>query len=171
MEESRHHSTIRLDAETTVSDFYDNLFVQCLLQHAATAHGQPSRTVPRNSLQRTHDERHKFLDNLCFLCDWRSAGKALVAIGAEGLDNGVVFRLYGQSSHLRQAGPHLEQVLASLISALDLPDERRLVESRAIAANAIVRSREKVSNYYGRLRRVLPEPSTTRDDGYFTKVL
>lgn len=165
MEGDRYHAVLEVDVGTTVKDFYDNLFVQCLLQHAATARERSDRAGTHSGLREIRSPWHKFLDKLCFLCDWRPAGKSVVAIGAQKLNQDVIFRLCGQTSHLQEAVPHLEEVLASLVSALGLSDDDRLSKSAMIAANAIARSEEKICSYHERLCRVLPKPGTPLDDG------
>lgn len=173
MEDDRNHAVLGIDVETTVKDFYDNLLVQCLLQHAATARKRSDSTGTRANLHKLRSPWHAFLDKLCFLCDWRPAGKSVVAIGTEKLDHDVNFRLCGQSSHLQEAGPYLEEVLASLVSALGASDDDRLSKAATIAARAITRSEKKICSYHERLRRVLPKLDMPLCDGslsQFSKV-
>lgn len=120
---------------------------------------------PHTNHYKTRNPRQKFLDKFCFLCYWRSAGKSVVAIGAEKSNHGVVFRLCGQSSHLEEAMPHFEKAVTVMVSALKVSDHDRVVMSATIAANAIARSEEKICRYYERLRKILPEPFTSPEDG------
>jgi len=159
---------ISQDRQTILNDFYDSLFVQCLLQHVEALKEVSGSANPPRKPAIPHNKWHIFLDNLCFLCDWRRAGKTVVSIGAQHTGGGINLRLSTRSGHREPATVHLRRAIASLRQSLELTDSGKRAIVRALALNTIERSEEKIRNYYNRLRSVLREVAESHNSGSST---
>ena len=152
MDHSQENQILNLNAQTTLTDFYDTLFVQCLLQHSSKRRDAPAHTRSLDRPASTESAWHKFLDHLAFLCDWGRAGKTVASVGAQELDGRVVFRLSARRLNRDQAAIHLGRAIASLRASLELRGDGKLATGRAIASHTIECSEDKVHNYHNRLR-------------------
>ena len=131
------------DKQTIVNYFYHSLFVQCLLQRVNALEEASSSANPRKKPAIPHDEWHVFLDNLCFLYDWRCAGQTVLCICAQQMSDGIKLRLSNRPGHRELAIVRLRRAIASLRRSLELTDSGKRVTVRALALNAIQLSEEK----------------------------
>jgi hypothetical protein len=75
---------IAQDLDTVASNLYNSLFLQILLQHASSLHSESAHSAhSADARDDGRSEWHRFLDGLCFLCDFKRAGKSVVSIGVE----------------------------------------------------------------------------------------
>lgn len=140
-------------------DFYDSLFVQCLLQHAQNGERAVPNKEARTVKEGVQSSWHSFLDNLCFLCDVKRAGKTVVSIGAQATDQGITLRLSTRPAHRDFAVIAVRRTIASLKASLQQSQSDKEKTVEALALNAIEWSEEKICNYYGRLQSVLSDVS------------
>lgn len=165
MDHSQENQILNLNAQTTLTDFYDTLFVQCLLQHSSKPRDAPPHTRSLDRPASVESAGHKFLDHLAFLCDWGRAGKTVASVGAQELDGRVVFRLSARRLNRDQAAIHLGRAIASLRASLELRGDEKLATGRAIVSNTIEHSAEKIYNYRNRLCDALKGTDELCGDG------
>ena len=137
----------------TACDLYDSLFIQSFLQHSsgsdvAYVNTQDGRVHTRSLWQ-------QFLDDLCFLCDSKPAGKSVVSIAVEQRRTGIAtFWIATSPSHQWSAQRHLTEVLRLLArcSVKHFDANQTAID---ITRSSVERSRSRIQNYVKMLERIL----------------
>ena len=120
--------------------FYERLVLLSLLSPT-----QGSRRTPRRRAW------HRFLDDLCCLCDTHPGGRTVVSIAAEEGVSCLRFWI-AANNHLKQAYEHLKWVLENL-SKLDASSSQAVeTVERCILERFVNCSRRKIRNYTAWLR-------------------
>jgi hypothetical protein len=140
------------DANIVSSDLYDSLFLQSLLQHASNPQSKDARITHTYSDTRT--EWHRFLDDLCSLCDSQCGGKSVVAIGVEQRSDHNIFWISTTPQYQQDAKIHLIELLA-LLTNFPLEGANSHFAVAEITRRSIRRSKKRVHNYARRLRQLV----------------
>jgi hypothetical protein len=140
------------DANIVSSDLYDSLFLQSLLQHASNPQSKDARITHKYSDTRT--EWHRFLDDLCSLCDSQCGGKSVVAIGVEQRSDHNIFWISTTPQYQQDAKIHLIELLA-LLTNFPLEGANSHFAVAEITRRSIRRSKKRVHNYARRLRQLV----------------
>lgn len=99
----------RLDPyQRLLSRFYEQLF---LLNALGQTRGNHTTSSPELDAARTI--RRRFLQNLCFICDFRKGGSTCTAIGLEELDTGYNFYV-ASNNETEKISAFLQNVLGIL---------------------------------------------------------
>lgn len=141
------------DPSELYDDFYDTLFIQCLLQHASTSqfHSQSLSTPRKTPIIRS--DWHRFLDYLCFLCDWKCGGRGVAALGAEKAAVGTIFWL-ATTTTSPEAQDEIQSHVSDIIGLLNQSIHRTTMKTgliTEIAQLSIARSYTRVRHYRRRL--------------------
>jgi len=129
--------------KTTVDprrSFYEALAVLNLL----------SPTIPLARRTRERTTWQKFLDELCWLCDFEGGGKTVVSIAVESTPDGMVFWMAMNHRIRNRAVTHLKWVLGELANLKNAGDLHET--ERKIFLKSLTISRKRVEDYAKRLR-------------------
>ena len=99
----------------------------------------------------THRQWHSFLDNLCWLCDFRSGGKTVASVGVEDTGRGSRFWLATNSENQSKAGKFLKRIIYELHNLATDPHETMSVIRGRIFKKAIKFAHRRVGDYGGKL--------------------
>lgn len=140
------------DATHVLSDLYDSLFLQSLLQHQQSLQADDAKTV---STQRdTRTDWHRFLDDLCSLCDSQCGGKSVVSIGVEQSSDYNIFWVSTASKYQQDAKAHLAGLI-ELLTEFPLEGANRHFAIAEISRRSVHRSTKRVHNYARRLQQLV----------------
>ncbi|KAK0906836.1 hypothetical protein LTS16_009839 [Friedmanniomyces endolithicus] len=148
------------DVDAVHADLYDGLLIQSLLQHDPTRLPSSVRRNSPNASQDIQSEWHRFLDDLCFLCDSQSGGKSVVALIAEEVRGESVFWVTTEPVHQDVAVDHLNVILHLLQKCIRADEGRMQALIEQIAQISIRRSPQRVHHYGSRLKKVTAERPT-----------
>lgn len=143
---------ITQDLDTVVSDLYDSLFLQSLLQHASRSHSESAHSADARVDERS--EWHRFLDGLCFLCDFERAGKSVVSIGVEQGTGGAIFWITTTELYQENTACHLREILHLLTKHSDEFSSGDLTVAE-VTRHSVERSKNRISDYTKRLERLV----------------
>ncbi|KAK0262343.1 hypothetical protein LTR35_017713 [Friedmanniomyces endolithicus] len=148
------------DVDAVHADLYDGLLIQSLSQHDPTRLPSSVRRDSPNASQDIQFEWHRFLDDLCFLCDSQSGGKSVVALIAEEARGEHVFWVTTELVYQDVAVAHLNVILHLLQKCIRADEGcmRALIEQ--IAQISIRRSPQRVHHYGSRLKNITAERLT-----------
>lgn len=144
--------SIDQDATIVLSDLYDSLFLQSLLQHGSSSQPMDARITHTYSDTRT--DWHRFLDDLCSLCDSQYGGKSVVSIGVEQRSDHNIFWISTTPHYQQDAKAHLLELLA-LLTDFPLEGANSHFAVAEITRRSMWRSRKRVHNYARRLRQLV----------------
>lgn len=105
---------------------------------------------------------HRFLDNLSWLCDYRTGGRTVSSIAVEETPQGPIYWLAANESPDKKVRDHLERILQQLDS-LASSEEASAVEL-AIRRQSIQFSREKVKHYFRQLGKAVDQAKGRMDN-------
>ncbi len=148
------------DVDAVHADLYDGLLIQSLLQHDPTQLPSSVRRNSPNASQDIQSEWHRFLDDLCFLCDSQSGGKSVVALIAEEVRGESVFWVTTEPVYQDVAVDHLNVILHLLQKCIRADEGRMQALIKQIAQKSITRSPQRVHHYGYRLKNVTAERAT-----------
>ena len=146
--------TRNIDQDATIvsSDLYDSLFLQSLLQHGSFP--QPMDATITQTDSDTRTDWHRFLDDLCSLCDSQCGGKSVVSLGVEQRSDHNIFWISTTPRYQQDARIHLLELFALLID-FPLEGANSHFAVAEITRRSIRRSRKRVHNYARRLRQLV----------------
>ncbi|KAK6381053.1 hypothetical protein LTR81_027632 [Elasticomyces elasticus] len=149
--------------DSVYSDFYDSLFVHSLLQHEATSKPAFPIRKPAQPAFSTHSGWHRFLDDLCFMCDSRTGGKTVVAVLAERRSEETIFWLATPTMMQQSTANHLDGLLRVIRKMLrtDETHVQPLIDD--VIRRSIERSPQRIHHYGGRLTHLIE--SMVQGDG------
>ena len=145
-------TVINQDPDELYADLFDSLFVQCLLQHSSMSASYARRPPKSDNPTAIRSNWHRFMDNLCFLSDWKCGGKGVTALGAQKKALKTVFWLATTTTnpdHQDDILAHLEDIFGLLKQSLDANARVRASIATKIAQLSILHSPQRV-NHYGR---------------------
>lgn len=140
------------DAKTVFSDLYDRLLLQSLLQHGAYLQNEDAK--PTHTYQDVRTDWHRFLDDLCSLCDSQCGGKSVVSIGVEQRSDYNIFWISTAPQFQQDAEVHLVELLKLLIG-FPLGDANSYFAVAEITRRSVLRSKKSVHKYARRLRQLV----------------
>ena len=97
---------------------------------------------------------HRFLDNLSWLCDYRTGGRTVSSIGIEDTPQGPIYWLAANERPNEKVIVHLERILKQLESLKSSQKAPSLLEL-AIRQQSVQFSREKVKHYIRQLGKAV----------------
>ena len=121
-----------------------------------------SPTIPPARRTRERTTWQKFLDELCWLCDFEGGGKTVVSIAVESTPVGMVFWMAMNHRIRNRAVTHLKWVLgelSNLENAWDLHETERKIFLRSLTI-----SRRRFEDYSKRLRSAAQRSSSILDE-------
>ena len=145
---------IAQDLDTVASDLYDSLFLQSLLQHASRSCSGSVHNVDARVDERS--EWHRFLDGLCFLCDFKRAGKSVVSIGVEQGTGAAIFWITTTEFYQESTECHLREILHLLTKHADDCSSGDLIVAE-VTRHSVERSKSRILDYAKRLERLVSE--------------
>lgn len=154
MAEPERPHVIAQDLDTVTSDLYDSLFLQSLLQHASRSHSESAHGADARDDERS--DWHRFLDGLCFLCDFKRAGKSVVSIGVEQGTGGAIFWITTTEFYQKSTECHLREILHLLTKRSDEFSSGDLTVAE-ITRHSVERSKDRILDYTKRLERLVSD--------------
>jgi hypothetical protein len=151
------------DATIVSSDLYDSLFLQSLLQHGSYPQSKDARIT--HTLLDTRTDWHRFLDDLCSLCDSQCGGKSVVSIGVEQRSDHNIFWISTTPQYQQDAKIHLIELLA-LLTNFPLEGANSHFAVAEITRRSIRRSKKRVHNYARRLRQLVNTQLSGKEEFY-----
>jgi hypothetical protein len=145
---------IAQDLDTVTSDLYDSLFLQSLLQHASRSHSESAHSADARVDERS--DWHRFLDGICFLCDFKRAGKSVVSIGVEQGTGGAIFWITTTELYQESTECHLREILHLLTKRSDEFSSGGLTLAE-ITRHSVERSKDRILDYTKRLERLVSD--------------
>jgi hypothetical protein len=145
---------IAQDLDTVASDLYDSLFLQSLLQHASRSYSESAYSADARVDERS--EWHRFLDGLCFLCDFERAGKSVVSIGVEQGTGSAIFWITTTEPYQESTECHLREILHLLTKHSDELSSGDLTVAE-VTRHSVERSKNRILDYTKRLERLVSE--------------
>lgn len=158
---SQDSLTIDQDATAVLSDLYDSLFLQSLLQHRQFLQADDAKPVSTQQDNRT--DWHRFLDDLCSLCDSQCGGKSVVSIGVEQSSGYNILWVSTASKYQQDAKAHLVELI-ELLTAFPLEGANRHFAIAEISRRSVHRSTKRVHNYARRLRQLVSSQQSDKED-------
>jgi hypothetical protein len=138
--------------------FYEPLVLLRILE---PTRGSRKHEMPVESTDESFEKStHKFLDNLSWLCDYRTGGRTVSSIAVEETPQCPIYWLAANESPNKEVRDHLEWILQHLESLASSPPEE--VEL-AIRRQSIRFSREKVKNYVRQLGKAVESAKRSMD--------
>lgn len=134
-----------------LNDFYGALSILNKLDPANSA-----RIVPRSRAW------HRFIDDLCLLCDFHTGGKSVTSIAVEDAHDHLVFWITANGGPKDQAVNHLRWLLSMLSEPSDISMNSKA--DQIIQKSAALCDR-RVANYAKWLRRWLEQAESLCADG------
>jgi hypothetical protein len=155
--------SLNIDQDATVvsSDLYDSLFLQSLLQHGAYPQGKDAKT--RHTHEDTRTNWHRFLDDLCSLCDSQCGGKSVVSIGVEQRSDHNIFWISTAPQYQQDAEAHLVELL-SLLTEFPLEGANSHFAVAEMTRRSVLRSKRRVHNYARKLRQLVCTQLSGREE-------
>jgi hypothetical protein len=140
--------------------FYEPLVLLRILEptRGLRRHEMPSESTD-GSFQ-THF--HNFVDNLSWLCDYRTGGRTVSSIAVEETPQGPIYWLAANESPNKKVKDHLERTLQQLEGLASSPEEASVVEL-AITRQSVQFSREKVKHYVRQLGKAVDSVKGSTD--------
>lgn len=145
---------IAQDLDTVASDLYDSLFLQSLLQHASRSHSESAHSADARVDEQS--DWHRFLDGLCFLCDFKRAGKSVVSIGVEQGTCGAIFWITTTERYQESTECHLREIL-HLLTKRSGESSSGCLTVAEVTRHSVERSKNRISDYAKRLERLVSE--------------
>lgn len=128
--------------------FYEPLV---LLRIVEPTRGSRKHEMPLESTDGSFQIRcHRFLDDLSWLCDYRTGGRTVSSIAVEETPQGPIYWLAANESPRKKVRDHLKRILQQLESLASPAGEASAVEL-AICQQSIQFSRDKVRHYVRQL--------------------
>jgi OTT_1508-like deaminase len=132
--------------------FYEPLVLLRILE---PTRGSRKHEMPLESSDESFKIRcHRFLDNLSWLCDYRTGGRTVSSIALEETPQGPIYWLAANQSPNKKVRDHLERILQQLESLASSPEKASVVQL-AIRRQSIQFSREKVKYYVCQLGKAV----------------
>jgi hypothetical protein len=148
---------IAQDLDTVASNLYNSLFLQILLQHASSLHSESAHSAhSADARDDGRSEWHRFLDGLCFLCDFKRVGKSVVSIGVEQGTGRAIFWITTKELYQESTECHLREILYLLTKRSDGFSSRCLTVAE-VTRHSVERSKNRISDYTKRLERLVSE--------------
>lgn len=141
---------------SSLIDFYGALAILNKLNPVSSA-----RIVPRSRAW------HRFLDDLCLLCDFDTGGKSVTSIAAQDARDYLVFWITANDGPKDRAVEHLRWLLLILSEASDISLDSKT--DQIVQKSAVLCDR-KVKNYARWLRRWLEHAESLCADGSNTGI-
>jgi len=160
-------SSMETDARESYVDilrrFYEAAVTLSILGPVANA--QRTRSDLRMNGKASRPPWHKFLDHLCWLCDYKCGGKTVSSIAVSQADSDTVFNLTTNNQPTARAVDHLNWVLEQLKSLRGISDYEGLEVEHEIFGRSIQLSRKRVQDYAKRLRKHSRKAKSSLDRG------
>jgi hypothetical protein len=132
--------------------FYEPLVLLRILE---PTRGSRKHEMPLESTDGSFQTRfHRFVDDLSWLCDYRTGGRTVSSIAVEDTPQGPIYWLAANESPDKKVKDHLERILQQLESLASSPEEASVVEL-AITRQSVPFSREKVKHYVRQLGKAV----------------
>ncbi|KAK0888238.1 hypothetical protein LTR02_016500 [Friedmanniomyces endolithicus] len=157
MGEQSPSAVFHQDVDAVHADLYDGLFVHSLLQHETNQQASSANYPSPNTSQDVRSTWHRFLDDLCFMCDSRCGGKSVVALITEQVQGETIFWLTTDPVYQDSAANHLDAILRLLKESIHAHQDCVRLAIEQIAQQSVERSPQRVHHYGSRLRRIVQE--------------
>ena len=147
-----------------IQDFDECVILLSMLGPSLSLQSQLSATDFKSREPQT--KWHLFLDQLSWLCDYKTSGKTVASVAAESETSGTTFYLSSNSASVSKATKHLKWVLGEIKIFVAGPGANSEETQRRLFQRSVSFSRERVAFYSQKLQELVRSSRSLRQDSH-----
>ena len=161
---SPHPSLPSKHERDVIQEFNECIVLLSMLGPSISSQSQ--RSAIETDTQEPENRWHMFLDQLSWLCDYKTAGKTVASIAVTAEPSGTVFCLASNSDSVSTASKHLKWLLGEIQNFVPNASTDREETQRRIFQRCVSFSRERVESYSESLQTLIQSSRSLKKDNH-----